>query len=1166
MRKRHVGLRRPVAALLSAALVVAAAPAEGGHFRQAEAAGSDSQKVEIIFEKEDGAPSKYGYQALKLVDASGRRVDEIKVRNEEYVSDGSAFSYFNEQSDTPLPASNVFSLDTTPAAGVKQENKYLKTEVEDQNPYGVCWAFAATAAMEANVVKKGSSEFPGISGLSATNIDFSERYLAWFAHNTFTTDKTNIAYGDGKKRNTPAKAYTGGNDQDVCGALAMGEGPEFEHQAPYSTSLKGLPESMRVSSLAQLHDLHIMGSYTYSAERLNTIKAMVANYGAVSISYNSVDGAYQEGADGRLSYYSGNTNSNHGVCIVGWDDNYSKDQFKNTPQGDGAWLVRNSWGKSWSQDGYFWMSYYEPLRQVSVYDMAGTEKYGKAYHYVRGYASASVGISKAANIFCTSGAETLNAVGLQTSGNGISATVTVYTKDTVMDSPVDGTLVATQSVEDLGLTGFHMIDLNTPVNLKAKQYFSVVVEVKSEDKTPGWHCVETNGQGKEKKGQTYYELGNSWVDATSKTCGGFRNAAIYAYTSPAEDAEKTAALADIKSQAQKLNEADVKNMSVNSETGATGDASTWDIIQKELFYAKEAKNQAEVNRAIRCLGTAISQASASGFYQDSQLTQGPGANGVELYANGGTVKVNGVSTNYKTRTLNIDIQRVNSIVKNKYKINGNYLAAVTKDFVRPEIGADRKLVSVDAEAAKIAKVKVSGSKITITPVSEGEVYVWGLWCVKSSVNQAAIQASQKDYAVTKVKVSTAPAAVRLYAAADADPVQAAVNYASTIIPPGGSTDVYVKGTIGSISKKANTMQVVNNPDIGYTASVPAKYADYVIVTKDAANAGQFHVKVSPDILTEKNVKDGKTLAVTVSFICNKNNKKGNLKLVIGNPVTSMGMASGDATTTVSTENNIANIVLPSAKTVKQTGVIKENVTLHDPGRKKTDGTSVVRIPCADGFTFSNSGTIKVVGTVSAAQKKVSLSAIKKQPGNYQITAAKGTPEGTEAYFVVYHNSYGRGNSGTGYHIVHVKVGEANHVAAMSVAAAQTESAANVSTTGGIATVTVQEAESAARTASITEALTLADAAKAGTDGTTIYRLPAADGYEITTAKEMKVVGKLSAEQKKITMAAVGNQPGTYKISLRKGTARGTEAWFVLFHNAETNTSGTGFQIIKVVAG
>ena len=44
--------------------------------------------------------------------------------------------------------------------------------IRDQSPYGTCWAFAATGAMEISALKQGL----------VTNPDFSELHLAWFAY------------------------------------------------------------------------------------------------------------------------------------------------------------------------------------------------------------------------------------------------------------------------------------------------------------------------------------------------------------------------------------------------------------------------------------------------------------------------------------------------------------------------------------------------------------------------------------------------------------------------------------------------------------------------------------------------------------------------------------------------------------------------------------------------------------------------------------------------------------------------------------------------------------------------------------------------------------------------------------------------------------------------
>ena len=92
------------------------------------------------------------------------------------------------------------------------------------------------------------------------------------------------------------------------------------------------------------------------------IKQAVMGHGAVYtvMYFGGPDPAYYN--DATDAYYCwGEEPFDHAVTVVGWDDGYDRGNFLdgNEPPGDGAFLVRNSWGASFGRSGYFWVSYFD---------------------------------------------------------------------------------------------------------------------------------------------------------------------------------------------------------------------------------------------------------------------------------------------------------------------------------------------------------------------------------------------------------------------------------------------------------------------------------------------------------------------------------------------------------------------------------------------------------------------------------------------------------------------------------------------------------------------------------------------------------------------------------------------------------------------------------------
>ena len=82
----------------------------------------------------------------------------------------------------------------------------------------------------------------------------------------------------------------------------------------------------------------------------DAIKQAIYTYGPISVAVCA--GTHFQGYSGGIfnideSKYCGSSAINHAVVLVGWDDN----------NGNGYWILRNSWGTSWGLSGYMYIGY-----------------------------------------------------------------------------------------------------------------------------------------------------------------------------------------------------------------------------------------------------------------------------------------------------------------------------------------------------------------------------------------------------------------------------------------------------------------------------------------------------------------------------------------------------------------------------------------------------------------------------------------------------------------------------------------------------------------------------------------------------------------------------------------------------------------------------------------
>ncbi|WP_029232356.1 InlB B-repeat-containing protein [Butyrivibrio sp. VCB2006] len=417
-----------------------------------------------------------------------------------------------------------------------------------QSPYATCWAFAAVALAEINLMKSGIMP----------DADLSELHLAYFMYNT-ETDPLGGTAGDYSKIGARNILNYGGRTEWGFNAWERWMGVADEATVPYSLGSKanstGLDSSLAYSSVA-----HIVNYYTEPIQRdtglITTgkhanLKRMIRDFGAISIdfyAYSSMSDSYSDKIYNvkTNAYYnpSTDTKTNHSVVLVGWDDDFPKTNFAQEAPGDGAFLVRNSWrsgdGSSddYSYSGYFWMSYYEASLGSRAYaaEFTTADNYDNNYQYDAGLLYSSMKLTKAANIFKThaeggENGESLEAVNFYTSSSNVSYTIDIYTDLKDLNNPESGTHVTSATTRGTTTySGQYTIELADSVTMPANTTFSVVVSLKKSGETVpyGLEFSYTYGTVTLSEGQSFYYSNGKWGDLTDY--GNVGNFSIKAYT------------------------------------------------------------------------------------------------------------------------------------------------------------------------------------------------------------------------------------------------------------------------------------------------------------------------------------------------------------------------------------------------------------------------------------------------------------------------------------------------------------------------------------------------------------------------------------------------------------------------------------------------------------
>jgi cathepsin L len=207
-------------------------------------------------------------------------------------------------------------------------DRKMVTSVKYQGLCGVCWAFTSAAVMESNFLIRKN-----------WNLDLSEQHIV-----------------DCSEASQPT--YRGGQVVYVkrkAGSCQGGwYGPVFDFYKTHSVALETqLPyqfrESTCVASRTTKYKIVAWG-YVKSDAGIPEVKQMkeaLCTYGPIAacVKVTPALQAYKSGIFDEFADCNGERDINHAITIVGWDDEKE------------AYLVKNSWGPQWGEDGYVWIKY-----------------------------------------------------------------------------------------------------------------------------------------------------------------------------------------------------------------------------------------------------------------------------------------------------------------------------------------------------------------------------------------------------------------------------------------------------------------------------------------------------------------------------------------------------------------------------------------------------------------------------------------------------------------------------------------------------------------------------------------------------------------------------------------------------------------------------------------